>query len=399
MDEPREVIIRFHEIALKGKNRPVFIRALVDNVRRATAGLGVQRVWDERMVVRCTLTPEADWPLVQKRLSQVFGSVKFTLAHRVPHDYDSIANMVTEITREQSFNTFRITAHRADKRFPIPSKEMNIRLGDLVRETTGASVNLSHPELDIHVEVLTNGAFIYTDGFAGAGGLPVGTAGRVVTLMSGGIDSPVAALRVMRRGCQTTLVHFHSFPLVEGRSRDKAKELAELLTEYQYDTRLLLVPFAEIQKQMLLTVPPPYRVVMYRRFMMRIAQEIAKREGALALVTGDSIGQVGSQTLRNMATIEEAIDMPVLRPLVGMDKQEITNQAIALNSYEISILPDEDCCTLFVPKSPSTRVRVEEVLPMEAAMNVDAMVAQAVEEAELVEYHIGVPAMAEQAAR
>ena len=398
MDEPREVIIRFHEIALKGKNRPVFIRALVENVRRATAGLGVQRVWDERMVVRCTLTPEADWARVQKRLSQVFGAVKFTLAHRVPHDYDAIANMVTEVTRDQSFNTFRITAHRADKRFPMTSKEMNVRLGDQVREQTGTSVNLSHPELDIHVEVLANGAFIYTDGFAGAGGLPVGTAGRVVTLMSGGIDSPVAALRVMRRGCQTTLVHFHSFPLVEGRSRDKAKELAELLTDYQYDTRLLLVPFAEIQKQMLLSVPPPYRVVMYRRFMMRIAQEIARREGALALVTGDSIGQVGSQTLQNMATIEEAIDMPILRPLVGLDKQEITDQAIALNSYEISILPDEDCCTLFVPKSPSTRVRVEEVLPMEAELDVDGMVAQAVAEAELVEFHSGAQTMAEQAA-
>lgn len=382
-----EVIIRFHEIALKGKNRPMFVRALVNNIRRATEGLGVKRVWDERMMIRCTLNQDADWNQIKERLSMVFGAVKFTLAKQVPHNYDAVVNSVKSLISNYDFQTFRISAKRAEKRFYLTSKELNIRVGNLVRELSGARVNLSKPELEIHIEVLPKGIFIYAEDFHGAGGLPVGTAGRVATLMSGGIDSPVAAWRAMRRGCQTSLLHFHSFPLVEGRSREKARDLAEMLNRYQYDTRLFLIPFADIQRQMLLSVPPIYRVVMYRRFMVRIAQEIAKSEGALALVTGESIGQVGSQTLQNIATIESAVDIPILRPLVGMDKQEITDQATKLDTYGISILPDEDCCTLFVPKSPSTRVSVEDVTRIESDLDVKGLVTKAVQESELIEYH------------
>jgi thiamine biosynthesis protein ThiI len=387
LEAPLDVLVRFHEVALKGKNQPRFVKQLVDNVCRATVGLGVKRVWAGRMVIRMSLQRDADWQPVRERVEQVFGAVKFALAHRIAFDYDAIADKVAELVDEREFATFRISAHRADKRFPVSSKDMNIRLGDLVRERSGARVDLKHADLDVHVEVLPGEAFVYTDAYRGNGGLPVGTAGRVAVLMSGGIDSPVATWRMMRRGCTATLIHFHSFPLVEGRSREKARELAEKLNAYQYDTRLYLVPFADVQQRIILSVPGPLRVVAYRRFMVRIAEAIGRREGARALVTGESLGQVGSQTLPNIATVDEVAGMPILRPLVGMDKSEIIEQAEAIGTYETSILPDEDCCTLFVPKSPSTAVRSEQIVAFERELDVAALVADAVEGAELVEYH------------
>jgi thiamine biosynthesis protein ThiI len=387
LEPARDVLVRFHEIGLKGRNQHVFVRQLVDNIRRATAGLGVERVWSERMVVRMTLDTEADWEPVRGRLKRVFGAVKFAPAYRVPSNYDAIADTVAEVVDGLSFDTFRISTRRADKRFPLTSYEMDVRLGDLVRERSGASVDLHHADVDVRVEIMGEEAFIHADDHPAAGGLPVGTGGRVAVLMSGGIDSPVATWRMMKRGCRAVLVHFHSFPLVEGRSREKARELAEKLNAYQYDTRLFLVPFAEVQRTIILSVPGPLRVVAYRRFMVRIAEAIARREGAKALVTGESLGQVGSQTLQNISTVGEVARMPILRPLVGMDKQEIIEQAMAMGTFETSILPDEDCCTLFAPRSPSIAVKPREIAPYEAELDVDALVKQAVTDAEIIDYH------------
>ena len=204
--------------------------------------------------------------------------------------------------------------------------------------------------------------------------------------MSGGIDSPVAAWRMIHRGCHTNLVHFHSFPLVEGRSRDKAKELAEILTSYQYDTRLYLVPFADLQKEILLTIPGPFRVIVYRRFMIRISEAIAKNENAVALITGESLGQVGSQTLQNVATIDQVSTIPVLRPLVGMDKQEIINQALSIGTYGVSIMPDEDCCSLFVPRSPATKVLPDQIQSLENTLEIERLVNTAVENAQVLDF-------------
>jgi thiamine biosynthesis protein ThiI len=388
LQAPQDVLIRFHEIALKGKNQSMFVQQLVENLRRATRGVGVRKVSSGRMVVHMALDETADWDVVRTRVSQVFGAVKFSPVYRSPLDFDAITAKVAELADELKFESFRITAHRADKRFPVKSNEMNVKLGAMVAERTGARVDLHKPDVEIKVDALPEAAFVWADEYAAAGGLPVGTAGRVAVLMSGGIDSPVATWRMMRRGCRTTLVHFHSFPLVEGRSREKAQELAERLNIFQYDTRLFLVPFAEIQKRVILTVPGPLRVVAYRRFMIRIAEAIARREGAKALVTGESLGQVSSQTLTNMATVGEVATLPILRPLVGMDKQEIIKEAKAIGTFETSIQPDEDCCTLFVPRSPSTAVQSGHVTPFEAEWDIPAMVAEAVEAAELFEYHM-----------
>ena len=393
---PRDVMVRFHELGLKGKNRPTFIRQLVDNVRRATVGTGVKQVWAGRMLVRLSLEEDADLADINDRVSKVFGAVKFAPSYRTSLDYDAIAETMSAIAADRSFESFRISAHRADKAFPMTSYELNVKLGDLVRLQTGARVDLKSPDLDIRVDLMPREAFIWADEYPAAGGLPVGTGGRVAVLMSAGIDSPVATHRMMRRGVKATLVHFHSFPLVEGRSREKAQELAEILNVYQYDTNLYLVPLAEIQQRVLLTVPGPLRVVAYRRFMIRIAEAIGRRDGAKALVTGESLGQVSSQTLQNMATVGEVASMPILRPLVGMDKQEIIKQAEAIGTFETSILPDEDCCTLFVPKSPSTAVLSGTIKPYEDDMDIDELVANAVREAELFEYHMPLPEKAAQ---
>ncbi|MCY4448782.1 MAG: tRNA 4-thiouridine(8) synthase ThiI [Chloroflexi bacterium] len=387
MQQPRDVLVRFHEIGLKGKNQPMFVRRLVENLERATAGLGVERVWATRMLVRMRLAPEADWEAVRARTATVFGAVKFSIAARAEPEYEAVSALLHETAQAQHFSTFRISANRTDKTFPLTSHDLNVRLGDEVREASGARVDLSHPEADFRVVVGRDDAFVYADDYRGAGGLPVGTGGKVAVMMSGGIDSPVAAWRMMRRGCKAVLVHFHSFPLVEGRSRDKAKELAESLNGWQYDTRLHLVPFADVQRRVILEVPGPLRVVAYRRFMVRIAEAIAVREGAQALVTGESLGQVGSQTLRNIATVDEAASMPILRPLVGMDKSEIIDQAEAIGTFETSIQPDEDCCTLFVPRSPATAVKPEQIAEHEARLDVAALVSEAAGAAEVFEYH------------
>jgi len=260
----------------------------------------------------------------------------------------------------------------------MTSPQIEREVGGRIKEAKGWLVNLDEPELTIHVEALTNDAFYYFGKERGAGGMPVGVSGRVACLLSGGIDSPVAAWRLMRRGCRVLLVHFHSYPILSRASQEKVRELARLLAGLQFHSRLFLVPFGEIQQQVTLSVAPPLRVVIYRRLMMRIAEQIARQNRAQALVTGEVVGQVASQTLENMATIGSVVTMPVLRPLVGMDKEEIVAEAQRLGTYRISIVPDEDCCTLFTPRHPATRARISDIARAEQTLPIDTMVEEAV---------------------
>jgi thiamine biosynthesis protein ThiI len=296
---------------------------------------------------------------------------------------DAIATEILNDLGPGNPATFRVSAKRADKRFPLSSPEIEREVGGRIKEARNWTVNLANPELTIRVEALTNEAFYSFGTVRGAGGLPVGSSGRVACLLSGGIDSPVAAWRMMRRGCRVLFVHFHSYPILSRASQEKARELAKLLTRFQYHSRLFLVPFGDIQQRVVLAVPPPLRVVVYRRLMMRIAERIARMHRAQGLVTGDVVGQVASQTLENMATIGSVVTMPVLRPLVGMDKEEITAEAIRLATYPISIIPDQDCCTLFTPRHPATRAKPHEVERAEADLPIDDIVAQAVAAAEI----------------
>ena len=381
------VIAHYQEIALKGKNRPWFLHRLVRNLRLALSDLDVPEVRTPMGRIEIVLGSEAAWPEVRERLNRMFGLANFSLARRVPLDVDAIADALVKDLPCDPVESFRIAVRRADKRFPIPSPEIERILGRRVQDARGWNVNLKHPALKIGVELVRNEAYFYFGKVPGPGGLPMGTAGRVAALLSGGIDSPVAAWRMMKRGCATTLIHFHSYPFLSRTSQDKARELAALLTRYQFRTHLYLVPFGELQRQITLSVPGPMRVVIYRRMMLRIAERIARLRRAHALVTGEVVGQVASQTLENLTAIGEAAALPVFRPLIGMDKEEITAQAEKLGSYQISIVPDEDCCTLFTPRHPVTSARREQIQAAEDTLPIEAMIDLAVSTTMLERFH------------
>jgi thiamine biosynthesis protein ThiI len=381
------IVAHYQEIALKGNNRPWFVSRLARNLRLATKGTGVREVRVLMGRIELVLDDSADWNIVRDRLSRVFGIANFAKAGSAPLDVEGITAEILKDLGDPQVSTFRVSARRADKRFPLTSPELEREVGGRIKEARGWKVDLSHPELTIHVEALTDEAFYYFGKEPGAGGLPAGTSGRVACLLSGGIDSPVAAWRLMRRGCRVLFVHFHSYPILSRASQEKVRELVTLLTQYQYDSRLFLVPFGEIQQRVVLAVAPPLRVVIYRRLMMRIAEAIARRGRAQALVTGEVVGQVASQTLENLSAINSVVSMPVLRPLVGMDKDEITAEAQRLGTYPISIIPDQDCCTLFTPRHPATKARMSDVERAEAGLPIEDIVNAAVAAASIEEFH------------
>ncbi len=383
----RSIIVHYQEIALKGNNRPWFVSRLARNLRTATKGTGVKEVRVLMGRIEMLMDDDADWRTVRDRVANVFGIANFSLARSAPLNVEALASQILEDLGERNVATFRVSAKRADKRFPLTSPELEREVGGLIKQARGWTVNLSKPELTIHIEGLTGEAFYYFDKQPGAGGLPAGTSGRVACLLSGGIDSPVAAWRLLRRGCRVTFIHFHSYPILSRASQEKARELVTLLTKFQYDSRLFLVPFGEIQQRVVLAVAPPLRVVIYRRLMMRIAEAIARRNRAQALVTGDVVGQVASQTLENMAAINDVVRMPVLRPLVGLDKEEITAEAQRLGTFEISIIPDQDCCTLFTPRHPATKSRRTEVERAESGLPIADIVTEAVNAAVIEQFY------------
>lgn len=378
------LVVHYHEISLKGGNRPLFLRRLGENLRRATAGCGVRAIRRLPGRVVLDLGPDADLPRLQERVATVFGIANFAPGLSLPPGLDAVKEAMLALLAGRQFESFRITARRTFKVFPMTSEAVNRELGTLVLQHFPTRVNLSQPALTVYVELLPREALVYVDRLPGPGGLPVGVSGRVVSLLSGGIDSPVAARRLQKRGCEVEFVHFHAVPYLPATSQAKVRALVGRLVRHQFAARLWLVPFGEIQREIVLSVPPPLRVVVYRRLMGRIAEVLAQRTGALALVTGESVGQVASQTLENLARTTEVVSLPVLRPLIGMDKEEIIREAKAMGTYEISIEPDQDCCTLFVPKHPETRTSAAAVaraeMRLEVARLVEAGAGQAVAE-------------------
>ncbi len=374
----RSIVIHYNEIALKGRNRPYFTARLVRNLREATADAGVSfvRVLNGRFEME--LDASADIDEVRRRVSRVFGVGNFARAGRTGVDLDQLGREIIEGLKGREASSFRIAARRADKRHTMTSVDIERHLGAMVQRATGWIVNLGNPELTVHVEMLGDETLYSFDKEKGAGGLPTGVSGRVACLLSGGIDSPVAAWRMMRRGCRVYFIHFHSYPVLSRASQEKAVELARLLTTWQLHSRLFLVPFADIQQKALMTVDPALRVVVYRRLMLRMSEQIARRVRAQALITGEVIGQVASQTLENMTVIDAAAGLPVLRPLIGMDKEEIIDAAKTLGSYPISIIPDQDCCTLFTPRHPATRATLEQVEAAERALDGGSLIEAAI---------------------
>ncbi|MGE5358896.1 MAG: tRNA uracil 4-sulfurtransferase ThiI [Bacteroidales bacterium] len=381
------IVVHYQEIALKGKNRPYFIGRLVRNIRDALADLDVPTVRPLNGRVEVVLGPAAAYDDVRDRLGRMFGVANFSRAGRTRPDIETIAAALIHDLADRETPSFRVSAKRSDKRFPMTSPEIEREIGGRIKSARGWKVDLSNPALTIHVEMLGHEAFYSFGKDRGAGGLPTGVSGRVACMLSGGIDSPVAAFRAMKRGCSVLLVHFHSYPFLSRASQEKVRELAELLTTYQLHSRLRLVPFGEIQREIVLGVPQPLRIVLYRRMMVRIAERLAREWGAQALVTGEVVGQVASQTLENIAVIDSVAAMPILRPLVGMDKEEITAEAQRIGTYPISIIADQDCCQLFTPRHPATRAHAGAVEAVEKQLPVDEWIARAVAGTESEEFH------------
>lgn len=373
------ILLRYQELALKGKNRPWFQRHLIRHLHRALAGLGVREIRVPMGRLEVVLGSDASMAEVRERLKHVFGLANYSVTTRVAPDMEALVSGILRDLPREAPSSFRVRVRRADKQFPLRTPDIEREMGRRIVEARGWPVNLSDPALTIGVEIVPGEAYYYFGKEPGAGGLPTGTGGRVVALLSGGIDSPVAAWRMMRRGCKATLVHFHSAPFLSRASQDKARELARVLARYQLSAKLHLVPIGEIQRQITLSVPGALRVILYRRLMLRIAERIALRSSAHALVTGDVLGQVASQTIENMAVTGAAIGMPIFRPLIGMDKDEIIAEAERLGTYSISIVPDEDCCTLFTPRHPVTRARHGEIEDAERGLPMEEFVESALQ--------------------
>jgi tRNA uracil 4-sulfurtransferase len=388
----RVLILHYHEIWLKGGNKNYFLSRLRGAVKQSVADLPMRSL--ESVAERLVLTPgeEAAIPVLRERLRRVFGLAYVADARQVANSPDEIGRAACALMAEKSPRSFAVRAKIADTAFGWHSMQLEREVGRVVLDHLRASdpsvqVNLSQPEVTCWVEVVPGRAFLYADRVDGAGGLPPVTGGRLVALLSGGFDSAVAAYKMMRRGCHLTFVHFFANPSpARNSSRGVAEEIVRVLTPYQFTSRLYLIPFDAVQRQIVAGAHESYRVLLYRRMMARIAREIARGERAMGLVTGDSVSQVASQTLHNLAAIDRGLDLPVYRPLAGDDKAEILRWARQIGTYKISCEPFEDCCPRFMPRSPALFARHQELEKAEGGLDIEGLVQMGLEAATALEF-------------
>jgi thiamine biosynthesis protein ThiI len=379
------VVAHYHEVGLKGRNRHYFEGRLMTNMKSALAGSGYRSVRKLPGRIVVWLRPENDVASILDELSRVFGLSHFSPGLSVKPEMSALIEAALRLADASSFDSFEVRARKTNSPLTEGSQRINEIVGQAVKDHTGKRVDLSNPEWSCSIELVGNEALVYGQRNAGPGGLPVGTAGKVVTLLSGGIDSPVAAWEMAKRGATAELIHFHGQPYTDPSSVHQASRLASVLQPWLVETRLWLVPFGDIQSEIVTSAPQELRVVLYRRFMMRIAEALASREGAEALVTGESLGQVASQTLPNLRVIDEAVSsMPVFRPLIGRDKIEIEAIARRIGTYEVSIDPHQDCCVLFVPRNVTTRANLAQLQEVESGLEFEALVEKGLAGTELV---------------
>ena len=386
----RVALVHYHEIGLKGRNRGQFERRLEMNVRwalREFTGIDVQRI-ASRVLVRASDEVDADHLL--EALAAIPGVAYVAYGTECESTPEAIgktalAEAREELARRSDAQTFAIASRRSSTAYAESSMDINRRVGDLIRTETGLSVDLGSPDITVWIAVVQATAYVWTRRIEGAGGLPVGTSGAVVSLLSSGIDSPVATWRIIRRGASVVGVHFSGRPQTGGQSEHYVTEIAQVLARTGGMEKLYIVPFGDVQRQIALSAPESLRVVLYRRFMVRVAERIAQVEDARGLVTGESLGQVASQTLDNVATIDAVATMPVLRPLIGSDKQEIIAEAQAIGTYDLSIACSDDCCSLFMPRRPETHAMPQEAEAGEAELDIEGLVTAALEGSSVTE--------------
>ncbi|GAA3734346.1 thiamine biosynthesis protein ThiI [Spinactinospora alkalitolerans] len=368
------VLMKLGEIVLKGSNRQLFERRLHNNIRAAARGLGEIKLSQRKGVIVIRMPGASDLEVAElgERMGNVMGVVWVHLVRRVPKDIDAVTDVAVRSMAERT-GTFAVRARRRDKRFPMSSSEIAVHIGSAIRGAHNLPVKLKKPDNTVFVEVDKDEVFVFTDGMPGQGGLPVGMSGRALVLMSGGIDSPVAAYRMMRRGLKVDFLHFSGMPFTGPESIYKAYSLVRQLDRFQSGSRLFVVPFGKAQQQIKNSGVERLQIVAQRRLMLKTAETLAERLGGAALITGDALGQVASQTLTNITALDDAVDLPILRPLVGMDKSEIMTEARRIGTLTISELPDEDCCTLLTPRQVETAAKIPDLRQIERRLDAEEL--------------------------
>mgnify|MGYP001588916933 FL=1 len=359
----------------------MFEQHLLRNVKNSVAGVVARGNFSGgfgRFIVRLSDEEEKQLELIIHRFKRVFGLANLCVGFAVENSIEKFCSIADELLKEKKFETLRVDSHRASKRFPIPSMEINRRVGAYLCDKYQVRAKMNKPDVTVFIEVLENESYIYSEKIPAAGGLPSGISGKVVSLISAGFDSPVASYQLMKRGAKVLFVHFHSVPYTSQQSIVQVEELVKVLTQFQYESALFLVPFAELQQHIVLAADQKFRIILYRRMMIRIAEAIARRGKAQALVTGESLGQVASQTLRNISVIDEVSTMPILRPLIGSDKEDIMHKATQLGTYDISKEPYDDCCSFLSPRAPETWANLEEVLEEEKKFDIEKLVKECI---------------------
>ncbi|WP_440992518.1 tRNA uracil 4-sulfurtransferase ThiI [Staphylococcus epidermidis] len=378
------LLVRYGELTLKGTNRKMFVNQLKDNVKRALIPLSGYHVKGKRDRMYIELSPEADINEIIQRLSKVYGIKSISPVIKIDKNEEKINQSAIQLSQDfEKGSTFKVDVKRVDKSFRLDTYELQRQVGGaILKENNNITVNVKNPDYEIKIEVRMDAIYIYEKVIAGAGGLPVGTGGKTLLMLSGGIDSPVAGIEVMKRGVTVEAIHFHSLPFTSEKAKDKVIELTRILAERVGPIKLHLVPFTEIQKQINKVVHPRYTMTSTRRMMMRISDKVVHQINANAIVNGENLGQVASQTLKSMYAINHVTATPVLRPLLTLDKEDIIKKAKELGTFETSIQPYEDCCTIFTPKNPVTEPDFDKVIKYESVFNFDEMIENAVENIE-----------------
>lgn len=368
------LVVHHHETGLKGRNRDFFEEMLARNIRTALAGSGYSRL--RRGMGRITVEFEDGGPLAESgaRVARLFGVAYVGVARRIQPEMDAMKTVGLEMLQAAPFEKFRVQARRTHTNFPERSQVIHNEVGRHLQQATDGAVDLKHADATIWIELFGQHGYVYRDRLEGIGGLPSGTSGKMICLLSGGIDSPVAAWRMARRGARVELLHFHGQPYTDPSSARQAEDLAEVFNRCHVETTLHMVPLGDTQREIVMNCPSDLRVLLYRRMMMRIATRLARQREAKALITGDALGQVASQTIENIHAVDAAIPgVPIMRPLIGMTKQEIIETAKQIGTYEISTRKHQDCCVLFEPRSPATRARAKDLEQAESSVDVDEL--------------------------
>jgi len=383
------ILLHYSEIALKLNNRKYFERIFIDNIKLHIQGLEYSEIKLISARVFIHNINFNQWNQYKNRLKKLMGLQHATLMIQTNNDLNDIKASANQLIRNKDFSSFRITTKRNNKKFKYDSTEVNIQIGDYVQKISKKPVNLNYPDLNIIIELLPSKTYVGYDRVKGFSGLPSGSQEKAISLISSGIDSPVASFEMIKRGINLDYIHFHSFPAINKQSIENVKKLLEILTKYQLESTLYLVPLLDIQQKIMELIPDKYWVIFFRRFMIYITNIIGLKNQSVALITGDSVGQVASQTLSNIRAISDVSDLPILRPLAGMNKENIINRAKEIGTYDISILPYEDCCSFFVPPHPETKAKMHQIDRLDSKLDLTDLVNKVIIDTEKINMNFG----------